>query len=193
MALDLPIVLIGPICSGKSTLAQLLADSLGLKRYELDEQRWDYYEEIGYDKEIAQQIVESERGRLGLLQYWKPFEAHAVERVVTEYQDGVIDFGAGHSVYENASLFSRVQQALTPLRNIIFLLPSEDLVKSTMILNQRFAALLKGEGIEVDEELLEVNKHFVNHPSNHLLATVTIYTQGRSPEETCREIINSLR
>jgi ribosomal-protein-serine acetyltransferase len=35
-----------------------------------------------------------------------------------------IDFGAGHSVYEDEELFARVQQALAPYPWVILLLPS---------------------------------------------------------------------
>ena len=61
------IILIGPICAGKSTIAQLLAAKLGIPRYEVDEDRWRYYDEIGYDKAEGKRIAEAE-GMLGLIQ-----------------------------------------------------------------------------------------------------------------------------
>src|SRR5260221_11704513 len=105
------IILIGPICAGKSTVAKLLAEALHLPHYSVDDDRWTYYKEIGYDEAEASRIAKSEQGMLGLLRYWKPFEAHAVERVLADHSDSVIDFGAGHSVYEDPSLFARVQRA----------------------------------------------------------------------------------
>jgi shikimate kinase len=185
------IILIGPMSAGKSTIGKLLAEELNLPQYAIDKNRWPYYEEIGYDRELAAQIA-SEQGMVALLHHWKPYEAHTVERVLTEHSKCVIDFGAGHSVYEDAKLFARVQAALAPYPNVILILPSPDLDESVQILNERFAQLLEHEGIEMDPELLKVNEHFVKHSSNHTLAKMTIYTNGKTPVETCDEILQQL-
>ena len=185
------IILIGPMSAGKSTIGKLLAEKLGLPQLAVDENRWEYYEEIGFDKALEAKIA-SEQGMVGLLRYWKPFEAYAVERVLAEHSGCVIDFGAGHSVYEDDALFARVQSALNPYPNVILLLPSANLDESAKILNDRFAQLLEREGVELDSNLFDVNEHFIKHPSNHKLAKMTIYTNGKSPEETCDEILGKL-
>jgi hypothetical protein len=187
-----PIVLIGPMSAGKSTVAQLLAARLGLPRYELDERRWDYYQEIGYDPQEATRIAHGDEGMAGLLNYWKPFEAHAVERALAEYRDCILDFGAGHSVYEDEGLFRRVQKALSAAQAVILLLPSPDLEESTAVVNGRFSEMVAREGIPIDPAVLRMNEQFVKHPSNHRLATMTVYTAGRTPEETCEEIVSRL-
>lgn len=187
------IILIGPICAGKSTIGRMLADQLGIKGYELDDLRQGYYDEIGYDREVASAIVNGEDGMTGLIRYWKPFEAHAVERVVSEHRNCVLSFGAGHSVYENKDLFARVKNALASFENVILLLPSPDLDETVKILNSRFSSLLEREVGKVDPMLLELNEHFVKHPSNYQLAKITIYTQGKSPDETCGEILEKIK
>ncbi|WP_375539720.1 AAA family ATPase [Oscillatoria sp. FACHB-1407] len=48
------IILIGPIGTGKSTIGRLLATKLNLPQCSMDEKRWDYYKEMGYDEEMAQ-------------------------------------------------------------------------------------------------------------------------------------------
>ncbi len=186
-----PIVLIGPICAGKSTIGKVLAEKLGLPQVELDEIRWDYYKEIGYDVAKAKEIADSE-GMIALLQYWKPYEAYAVEQVLATHSNCIIDFGAGHSVYEDDSLFARVQAALAPLPYVILILPSPDLEESTAILNARFEELLQREVGTVDSGLLKLNEQFVKHPSNHKLAKMVVYTQGKTPESTTAEIIEKL-
>jgi len=187
------IILIGPMCAGKSTIAQMLAKQLGIKRQELDSLRDGYYDEIGYDRELASKIANGEEGMMGLIRYWKPFEAHAVERALSEHKNCVLDFGAGHSVYEEEKLFARVRDALAPFDHVILLLPSPDLDESVKILNSRFTSLLEREVGKVDPKLLDLNEHFVRHPSNHQLAKMTIYTQGKSPEETCDEIMEKIK
>jgi shikimate kinase len=175
------IVLIGPIGTGKSTVGELLADRLGLPQCSMDELRWDYYKEIGYDQELAKRKRESE-GLWGVGQYWKPFEAYAVERLLSQHQHCVIDFGAGHSVYEDTTLFQRVERVLAPYSNVILLFPSADLDESVQILNQRNEYVPDGNP--------NINEHFVRHPSNYKLAKFTIYTKAKTPKETCNEILS---
>lgn len=186
------IILIGPIRAGKSTVAKLLAEKLRLPNLSLDEERWKYYEEIGYSNTEATRIAKSEAGMVGLIEYWKPFEAHMVERVLSDHRGHVIDFGAGHSVYEDEGLFSRVQSALAPYPNVILLMPSPDLEESVSILNERFRTLLMEEVGEVDPRLLEMNEQLIRHPSNYILARMVIYTNDRTPDETCAEILQRL-
>jgi len=163
--MDSEIVLIGPIGAGKSTIGALLANRLRLPQCSMDELRWGYYKEIGYDEDLAEHIRETE-GFWGVNQYWQPFEAYAVERLLQEHNQCVIDFGAGHSVYEDADLFQRVQQALVSYPNVVLLLPSPDLDESIRILNQRNKYASEGK--------LNVNERFVRHPSNYQLAKFTV-------------------
>ncbi len=175
------IILIGPQGAGKSTIGKLLAEQLGLPQCPMDKLRWDYYKEIGYDENLAQHKQETE-GAWGIIQYWKPFEAHAVERLLSEHQNCVIDFGAGHSVYEDASLFKRVEAALAPYSNVILLMPSPDLEETLQILNER--------NKDLSEDIRSTNRHFVRHRSNYELAKFTVYTKDKTPEETRDEILN---
>ncbi|MGB2964843.1 MAG: shikimate kinase [Anaerolineales bacterium] len=183
------ILLIGPMSVGKSTIAKLLSSKLSIPRYELDDVRQRFYTEIGYSERLASRIV-GEEGMNELIQYWKPFEAYAVERAIDEFENCVVDFGAGHSVYEDPELFARVEKALKPIKHVILILPSPDLDRSVEIVNQRFSEMLIQEVGKVDPELLSLNEHFVRHPSNSILAKKTIYTEDQTVEETCQEIID---
>ena len=108
------VVLIGPIAAGKSSVADLLAERTGRRNVPLDLVRWAYYYQIGYDRAEERRGVRA-HGQLAREAYWKPFEAYAVERVLADFPDTLIDFGAGHSVYEEEELFARVQAALAPV------------------------------------------------------------------------------
>ncbi len=188
--MDLPIILIGPMAAGKTTIACLLAQKLGLVQHELDEKRWEYYNEIGYDRALADQIFK-EKGFTALARgYWKPFEIHAVERGLADFADGVISFGAGHSVYDDDTLFDRAQRVLAPYTNVILLLPCADLDQSAAILKERFIA--QEPGVEPDPQALEMIDYFLRNPSNRRLAKQVVYTIDKSPEQTCDEIIQLL-
>lgn len=188
MAPKAPVIIIGPMCAGKSTIAQCLSERLSLLRIELDEVRWSYYEEIGYDPAAVEPIAKAE-GIMGVARHWKPFEAHAVERVLAGAPQAIVDFGAGHSVYEEASLLERAQRALMPFPNVVLLLPSPDPSESVTLLNARLAALLEREVGTVDPTVLALNEHFVRHPSNRQLAKHVVFTQEKSPEDTCQEVL----
>ena len=188
--MDLPIILIGPMATGKTTIARLLAQKLGLVQHELDDKRWDYYNEIGYDRALADQI-RMEKGFSALARgYWKPFEIHAVERGLVDFADGVISFGGGNSVYEDDLLFERAQRVLAPYTNVILLLPCADLDKSAAILKERYIA--QEPGIIPTPQELEMIDYFLRNPSNQRLAKHVVYTIGKSPEQTCDEIIQLL-
>ena len=177
------IILIGPIRVGKSTLAQLLSEKLGLPRISLDDVRWKYYREIGYEDDLARQIHQT-GGLVALVFYWKQFDAYAVERVLADHPNTIIDFGAGHSVYESNELFARIQTVLSPYANVVLLLPAPNLAESIEILNERTKDLVRAF-----DQGFNWNEHFVHHHSNYDLAKFIIYTQGKTPHETCAEII----
>lgn len=162
------IVLIGPQGIGKSTLGRMLADRLGVPWVELDAICRRYYEEVGYDPATAWR----ERERL---------EVHALERVLAEHRDCVFSLGAGHSLYEEDAFFARARRALTPFANVVLLLPIPDLEASVELLHARRGG--KRAACELE----------VKHRSNHELATLTVYTKGKSPEQTAEEIIWRIR
>lgn len=186
------LVLIGPNNSGKTTLAPLLANALGFEWLDLDDLRWGYYAEIGYDVEQAKEI-RAQGGLQALMRYWKPFDIHAVERVLADHpQDCVIAFGAGHSVYDDPAQFARAQAALSPFPHIILLLPSPDIEISAAILEHR----LRAAGPELSEasitRIMDSNRYFLQHPANARLATHTVYTAAHTPEQTCAAILRHM-
>jgi len=186
--LDNNIILIGPSLSGKTTLAKLVGERLQLPVHELDALRWDYYAEMGYDKEVAQQIRQ-EGGMVALAAYWKPFDVHAVERVLADYPGGyVISFGAGHSVYDDESDFRRIKAALAP-HKVVYILPSPNIDESVQVLKDRVAAL----GFDPEGGITAMNIYFLHHHSNADLARWTVYTKGKTPDESCEDIIRGLK
>lgn len=178
----LPIVLIGPMATGKSTLGAALAKALKCEQFPMDGLRWYYYFKAGYSLRTAESLEFRER-----LAYWKPFEVIAVESVVKDFR-GVIDFGAGHGHFERPEHLERVKQALAGLP-VIFILPDEDLEKSLSICNQRYAER-KGIALtELSENELITNREFVYSDSFRALATRTFYTKQESPEASAQRLI----
>ena len=176
------IILIGAMGAGKSTIGKLLAQKLDLPQISMDRLRWKYYEEIGWSKEKQKQIAENE-GFAGIYHYWKQYDLYAVERLLDKHRNCVIDFGAGHSIYERDEDLERARELLAPYANVVLLIPSPDLDESAAILRQRNTLFIKS---------MEANRFLITHPSNQELAKLKVYTQGQTPIETRDEILKRL-
>lgn len=178
------IILIGPITAGKSTIARLLAARLGTPHVSLDSIAHQYYVEYGFSVADFERVRESE-GFIEAYQRWWPALAYAVERVLAEHKGGVIDLGAGHTHFEDMKLFNRVKHALRQRENVVRLLPSPDPERSVAILRERCSAT-RGWSWSVDG--YDFIEHWVNDVGSAALATITIYTEGKTPAETCEEL-----
>ena len=172
------IILIGPIRAGKSTVGKLLADKLNLPLRSLDIIFDSYLDEIDYDRKHAAELKKI--GFYELTQYWKAFEPEGVERIVSEPEESIVDLGGGHSIYEDESLFARVKNILLPFPNVILIMPSPDLEESIAILNERTNGYVSNG--------FDFHENFVRSHCNYELAKHTVYTKGKTPEETCGEI-----
>jgi shikimate kinase len=175
------IILIGPVRTGKSTLAKLLSRTLGRPQVSLDDLRWKYYREIGYDNELAA-TIRQQGGFLALVLYWQLFDAHAVERVLAEHRDCIFDFGAGAGASESLEHIARVERALAPYPNVMLVLPSPDTDETLQILQARDAH-------PPTDLNFDFNRHYLERGFYQRLARHTVFTKGKLPEETRDEIL----
>ena len=182
------IIIIGPVGAGKSTQGQLIAKALNKRSISLDSVANDYYEANGFGS-FQFQEAKKEKGYLEAYRLWWPSLAYAAQQVVKDYNDCVIDFGAGHSHYEDKILFEGVKKSLAHYLNIILLLPSMDLDRSVSILRKRSIEERKRDWIHDGYDFIE---HWVKDDCNSLLSTKTFYTVGKTPEETRNEILKSI-
>lgn len=176
------VVLIGPRGNGKSTVAGMLAHSLGMGHAAFDRDRWRFYAEMGYDAAVAEGFLR--RGDLErVFDYWGPFETHALERFLEEHRHAVLDLGAGHTVFGREDLFRRVERALAPFANLVLLLPSADRATSMRVLSER--------ADDADRRRPYIAA-WLDDPRRHRLAKHTVFEEGRSPEELAEEILSIL-
>lgn len=178
------IILIGPIGVGKTTIAELLYARTLLPHRSMDLLRWPYFEEIGYDRHNASEKF-SEGGFWALYHYWKPFEAHAVKRMLEDFNECLFDFGGSQTVYEDDKLFEQVRGLFEPYPFVVLLMPIPDQDESIKILHAR--------NTYASDDQWAVNELFVRHHSNYDLAKHIVYTEGKTPEETSDEVLNWVR
>lgn len=182
------IIIIGPACAGKSTQGKLVAKALNKPSISLDNVADDYYEANGYST-LKFKNEKKLKGLYSAYQLWWPSLAYAVQQVVKDYTDCVIDFGAGHSHYQDELLFKGVKEALADYQNIILLLPTADLDLSVSLLRQRCIEKRNRDWIDEGYDFIE---HWVKDDCNHDLATVTIYTDSKTPVQISEEILKTI-
>ena len=158
------IILIGPMGTGKSTIAKILSSNGN--RIPLD------------DREFLKGIY----ARSKRFNNFKNFEFALTGTVLsTLKRPSVIDFGAGHSIYEDERLRRKMQLMCAEFSNIILLLPSEDKDESRQILMQR-RNIQQGSYADYD------NWHFITAPNNYELATSIVYEKDKTPEDIAKDI-----
>lgn len=180
------IILIGPMGVGKSHISRLLSKKTNKPHIEIDELRFNYYDEIGYDKNIPKKALEIDGWMGGLILYWKPFEFYAVKKILHKFTDCIFDFGAPHSIYDDFFMFSEIKDIFSNFNNIFFLLPSENREESLEFLKNRRA---KNWG-EPKIEHIEMLKYFMNHRSNYELCKHIVYVKNKSDNDIVEEIIS---
>lgn len=179
------LILIGPAGAGKSTLGLLLADRLNLPSVSMDGIAEPYYNECNFGIAVFQKL-RSEQGFLETHRQWEPVRVHAIERVISEYGRVVLDLGAGHTHYEDPALFDRVRRAIAPCPNVVLLLPSADLDRSVRLLKEMCKSERGDDWVKDGYDFIE---HWVKDSCNRDLATLTIFTENKTPIETCEEIL----
>lgn len=163
------IILIGPSGAGKSTVAEELRKITYMPRLCLDR-----IANADRRNGVRKNFNSSDEYNLSLLQ--KVLDAAKKEDV-----PGIVDFGAGHSVYRSKEIFEKVKKLLIDFDNVILLLPSEDVEESIKIMAERST----GD--------YSTNKEFLLSPCNKDLSTMIIYGNNRTPEEIANDILNKIK
>ena len=174
------IVLLGSVAVGKTTTARLISERINKPVISLDNLRFDYYKEIGYDHAHMKELHEK-AGIMGIFQYGKIFDAYSIERILEDHHNCIFDFGGGNIVSGYDFDLKRIKKALEPYENVVFLVPSKDNEETLkFIYNRR-------EIKASDRELIE---YLVYNHSNYEIAKHTVFVKDKTPEEVCDEILS---
>ena len=174
------IVLLGSVAVGKTTTARIISEKINKPVISLDNLRFDYYKEIGYDHAHMNELHEK-AGIMAIFQYGKIFDAYSIERVLEDHQNCIFDFGGGNIVSGYDFDLNRIKKALEPFENVVFLVPSKDNEETLKFIYKR------REIKASDRELIE---YLVNNHSNYEIAKHTVIVKDKTPEEVCDEILS---
>lgn len=174
------IILLGPAAVGKTTTAKLLSEKLGKPVISIDDIRFDYYKEIGYDNDHMKNLLEK-AGIMAIYQYGKIFDAYSIERILEDHQDCIFDFGGGNNASGFDFEISRIYKALNPYENVVLLFPCSDKKEALKFIYERRSFT------PIQRELIE---HLVFDESNFKLAKYTIYVKDKTPSDVCNEILS---
>jgi shikimate kinase len=177
-----PIILIGPMKCGKSTVGKLLAEQLNQPFVSLDVLERHYSQAVGFDDHVAVALKKTQ-GDLAWYGYRRDFFDEAVIRFLKDYTSGVLELGGGHPILPDIDKQVRINEALAPFRNVVLLLPDANLQTSLDILKPR----QKPERLHPD-----LNELFLKDNRFFELAKFVVYTKDKSPTEVCQEIIETL-
>ena len=180
------IVLIGPVCVGKSTQAGLIAQEIDRPQVSIDRIANQYYNEFGFSNELF--INEKKKvGALAARRKRQPALLYAVEKILEAHNDCVFDFGAGHSCFHDKKYQIKLSKILDSYTNILLLLPSPDLSESLNILRERSIRIRKTDWIEEGFDHL---KFWIEHKENFNLAKHVVYTENKTDFHITWEILD---
>jgi shikimate kinase len=173
-----PIILIGPMKAGKTTVGRLLAEKLACPFTSLDRLERGYTVPVGFDESEAA-AIHQQQGVLAWYSYRRAFFDEAVVRFLAEYTTGVLELGGGHPIVPDEAKQQRIAEALASYRHVILLLPTPDIQEALKILCER----QKPEHRNPD-----LNELFLADDRFFRLAKQVVYTEGKTPAEICEEI-----
>lgn len=168
------IIFIGPMGSLKSSTSSVMSTILNMPKVSLD------------DRETLKEYYD----KRSEFEDFKDFEFYLSSSVLTNLKvPAIIDFGAGHSVYEDPIMFYEFQKLMSRFSNVVYMIPSLDKEESIQILNERILERNPNES----PETFNANRHFVNMPCNEEVSTIREVTGSKDIQEICDEVISKIQ
>ena len=174
------IILLGPVAVGKTTTARLISKKINKPVVSLDDHRFDYYKEIGYDHNHMKELHEK-AGIMAVFQYGKIFDDHSIERILEDHRNCIFDFGGGNIISGYSFDLNRIKKTLEPYKNIVYLVPGRDNEETLKFIYKRRD--IKAS----DRDLIE---YLVYHHSNNEVAKHTVFVKDKTPEEVRDEVLS---
>ena len=145
-----------------------------------------YMPMFGFEKKEAVEKYKSNNIE-DYIKYKEPFRFKFVSHMITSLdRPTILDFGAEDTLFfgENREI---IKEMLSRFKNVIQILPTSNPSESLKILEDRWQS--DRSEYKIGNIYDKVNWYLLNDSLNNDLATITVYTENKSPEEITDEII----
>lgn len=184
------IILIGPLATGKSFIAEKLSITTGLCNHPVDKLKWYYRHQNGYNLSKSTQILKTQgfEALIEHAQYY--FGAKEIKHLLRKFK-GIVDLGASDTHCQDLTRLQELNTVLSPFRNVFLILPLEDEQKSIEILEDRLKKRYKNDPLKkpIIQSYLKMNEVFVKSESAKMLAKHIVFTEGKSIDHILQEIL----
>jgi shikimate kinase len=178
-----PIIFIGPIGAGKSTMAKMVAEELSVPSFSLDKEE-HLAAAVGFDVERYKELWKT-KGLLEAYAYRRSFYDRLVALFLASHDHGVLDLGGGHPIVPDQAKQEVIKKALAPYEHIFLLMPTPDPDESIRILRKR-NQLADGQP--------DLNALYFQNGNRVFweIAKFAVYTEGKTAEQTHLEVMRLL-
>ena len=188
------IILIGPLATGKSSVAERLSEITGMHNHPVDKLKWYYRHRNGYNLYESTKLLRT-KGFPALIKYAKDFFGPKELNNILEEFHGIIDLGATDTHCEELFRLQELAAIFKRCPNVFLILPSKSVKTSITTLNERLYKRYQKDPLKfpVIESYKEMNEIFIRSKTNKLLAKHIIYTNGRTIDEIAQEILQKVQ
>lgn len=178
-----PIIFIGPIGAGKSTIAKMVAEELSIPSFSLDKEE-HLAASVGYDIERYKRMWK-ENGLLDAYEYRRSFYDRLVPLFLASHDHGVLDLGGGHPIVPDQAKQEVIRKAFAPYEHIFLLMPTPDPNESIKILRKRN---------QLADDEPDLNTLYFKNGNTVFweIAKFPVYTEGKTPKQTHAEVMRLL-
>ncbi|MDQ3235388.1 MAG: hypothetical protein M3Q07_26555 [Pseudobdellovibrionaceae bacterium] len=181
------IVIAGPMGAGKSRISRALSIKLDLPLYSADKLRWYYFAKHGFNEVNASQMTKS--GDIeGAHLLHKKHELLALESMLAEFSDGIMDLGGGFLDCTSEEDEKRARAALKAQKKVVCLLPSENKIDSMLILNSRLSSRYKIVNDDALNSIFRLNDRLLSLYLSTDIPMIRITTAHKSESQIAEEI-----
>lgn len=212
------IVIIGPSGVGKTTVAQIISNNLGFKHIDSDACKMFLYNNPVINKDIKIKLKRANKQTFKYcrrnIKHQKGLSIQEKRRLILKTyivnrmtiqgsiniqfikwitnkvdRDFILDLAPIHSIYSNKDKKEEFLKIMNKYEHIFYLVPSENIQESLDILRDR--RTFEEEKDNIIQE--EANKYFLETGFFKKIATNTIYTNNKNPNEIAEVLLEEYK